>query len=150
MVRIQDKMSSPYEIQNGVPQGEVFSVPLFLIPINDITECVHFPFSQRLFADDYSISLQSTDPLRAHRLIQKILDVISNWTTTKGYPFAFFKTTLVIFKKRNPTSTLPPPILQNFHIKTKDLIKFLGLTFHRTSNWIHHITKVLRPNAFGP
>ena len=45
MVRIQDKISSPHEIQNGVPQGEVFSVPLFLIAINDIKKCVHFPFS---------------------------------------------------------------------------------------------------------
>jgi len=118
----------------------VFSVPLFLIAINDITKCVHFPFSQRLFADDYNISLQSADPLRAHRLIQKTLDVISNWTTTKGYRFSSFKTTLVIFKKkRNPTPSLPPLILQNFRIKTNDLIKFLGLTLHRTSNWIHHI-----------
>ena len=132
-------MSSPYEIQNGVPQGEVFSVSLYLIAVKDITKCVHFPFSQRLFADDYNFSLQSADPLRAHSLIQITLDVISNWATTKGCQFSSYKTTLVIFKKkRNPTPSLPPLILQNFRIKTNDPI-FLGLTFYRTSNWIYHI-----------
>ena len=34
MIRIQDKLSSRYEIQKGVLQGKVLSVPLFLISIN--------------------------------------------------------------------------------------------------------------------
>ena len=58
MVKIQNVTSSPLTVEIGVPQGEVFSVPLFLITINDISKCVKFPLTQRLFADDYSISLR--------------------------------------------------------------------------------------------
>ena len=127
-------MPSPYEIQNGVPQGDVFSAPLFLIAINDITKCVYFLSP--------STSVQSVDSLRAHS------HVMSNWITTKWYRFSSFQTTLVIFERRNPTPILPPLILQNFHIRAKDLIKFHRLTFHHTSIWIHHIkslkTKCLR------
>ena len=55
-VRIQDQLSSHHIIQNGIPQGDVWSVPLFLIAINDITKCVAFPLTQRILADDFSIS----------------------------------------------------------------------------------------------
>lgn len=34
---------NPFPFQNSVPQGEVLSVLIFLIAINDITECVKFP-----------------------------------------------------------------------------------------------------------
>ena len=61
-------------MQNRVPQGEVFSVPIFLIAINDITKRVDFPFSQWLFADDYNINHQTADLQRAHRLLPKMLD----------------------------------------------------------------------------
>ena len=142
MVRIQDKISSPHKIQNGVLQGEMFSVPLFLIVINDITNCVQFPFSQRLFADDYNITLQSSDPSRAHRLLQNTLDNITNWASSRGFRFSSHKTSLLLFKKRSPTPILSPLFSQNFQIKTTKLTKFLGLLFHTTSNWTHHIKKL--------
>lgn len=43
LVRINNITSPPLSVQNGVPQGEVFSVLLFLIAINDITKCVNPP-----------------------------------------------------------------------------------------------------------
>jgi len=48
-VRIEDQLSSHHLIQNGVSQGEVWSVPLFLITIDDIcTWCVPFPLTQQM------------------------------------------------------------------------------------------------------
>ena len=103
---------------------------VFLIAINGITNCVQFPFSQRLSADDYNITLQSSDPSRAHRLLQKVLDKITNWASSpRGFRFSSLKTFLLVFKKRKPTPTLPPLYLQNFQIKTTELT-FLGLLFH--------------------
>jgi len=64
----------------------------------------------------------------------------------------YFISTRVIFAhflvQTNSYSPPPPLFLQGFHIKTTDLIKFLGLLFHSASNWTHHIknlkTKCLR------
>ena len=73
-VKTHNVVSSSDPIQNGVLQGEVFSVCLFLIAINDLTKCIKFPLTQRLFADDYNISLRSSNPHRAHRLLQQALN----------------------------------------------------------------------------
>jgi len=78
MVRIQNITSSPLP-------GEVFSV-LLLVVINGITKCVKFPLTQHLSADDYSVSVRSSNLLRAQdsynkhstplprRLWKKVLD----------------------------------------------------------------------------
>lgn len=125
---------------HSVPQGEVWSVPLFLLAINDITKCTPFPLTQRLFADDYSISLHSSNPIRSKRLLQETLNKISVWASDRGFRFSPDKTGLVIFRKnRRSISALPPLHLQGFSIKTLNSYKFLGLTFDQNLSWISHI-----------
>jgi len=87
---------------------------LFLIAINDISKCVTFPLTQCLFADDYGISLRSSDPARAHRLLQEVLDIITAWSNNKGFRFSSKKTYMVIFK-RNESHSLPwAPVSSKF------------------------------------
>jgi len=43
IVRIQNITSSPFPIKNGVSQGEVLSVLLFLVPINDTQNVLNSP-----------------------------------------------------------------------------------------------------------
>lgn len=138
-VKIQDQLSSPHIIENGVPQGEVLSVLLFLIAINDLPQQTDFPITQRLFADDYSISLKSSNPIRAHRLLQQTLDRISVWATERGFQFSAKKTVFITFCKRKPIPTLPPLRLQNFQITISNTTKFLGLHFDHKLSWLHHI-----------
>lgn len=54
-VVIGNVMSSVYEQQNGIPQGSVIAVTLFLIMINDISEYFDESVQSLLFADDLSI-----------------------------------------------------------------------------------------------
>ena len=150
-VRIQNIYSSHHPIQNGVPQGEVWSVPLFLIAINDLTNCVHFPLTRRLFADDFSVSLASSNPKRAARLLQLTLDKISSWSTAPGFRFSpDKKTVLIIFHKIHSRPPSPPPLLhlQNFPITLQMSTKFLGLTFHSNSSWTPHI-KILKAKCLN-
>ena len=139
-VRIEDQLSSHQPIQNGVPQGEVWSVPLFLIAIDDICACVSFPLTQRLFADDFSISLLSSNPHRAARLLQQTLNTISSWAVDRGFCFSSGKTGLVIFRKhRRSIDLLPKLYCQNFPINILTHYKFLGLTFDHKLTWMLHI-----------
>ena len=98
-VRIQNIYSSPHLVHNGVPRGEVWSVPLFLIAINDLTNCVTFPLTRRIFADDFSVSLAFFNPKRATRLLQLTLNKISSWSSARGSRFSDKKSVLVIFRK---------------------------------------------------
>ena len=45
-VRLGGHLSTQRNIENGVPQGSVLSVSLFLIAINEISSQVHFPITQ--------------------------------------------------------------------------------------------------------
>ena len=117
---------------------------LFLIAINDITSCISSSLiTQRLFADDYNISLRSSNPNRAHRLLQKCLNSISSWCTQNGFRFSAHKTHLVIFKSRNPSPHIPPLKLQNFEIPIHNSAKMLGLHFDQNLTWSSHI-KILK------
>ena len=97
------------------------------------------PLAQRLFADDYSISLRSSNPIRAQRLLQETLDDISEWTSGKGFRFSPSKTYSVTFKKRNPIPSIQPLILQGFQIPFQRTAKLLGMTFDQRLNWSAHI-----------
>jgi len=65
-------MSSPHYIQDGVPQGEMFSLSLFRIAISDITKCEDFPFSQHFLRTISSFNHQTlseyTDYFKEHRI----------------------------------------------------------------------------------
>jgi len=62
---------------------------VFLVAINDVTKCVKFLLSQGLFADDYNISVRSSEPLRTHRLLQQTLNSITTWSLKKkGFKFS--------------------------------------------------------------
>ena len=148
-VRIQNQYSSHQPIQNGVPQGEVWSVPLFLIAINELTNCVHFPLTKRLFADDFNISLISSNPDRAKRLLQITLNQITKWSSERGYRFSDQKMVMVIFQKKS-SHPIPFPTLhlQNFKIIRKSSAKFLGLTFDTKFSWTPHI-KILKAKCLN-
>jgi len=61
---------------------------LFLIAINDLINRVTFPLTSRLFADDFSVSLTSSNPKRAARLLQLTLNKISSWFSARGFRFS--------------------------------------------------------------
>ena len=76
-VRITDCLPNPYTLENGVPQGSVASISLFLISINEITSNVHFPPNQILFTEDVSIQPQTNipPPLKdSHKIYNHNLD----------------------------------------------------------------------------
>jgi len=148
MVAIQNVTSSPLTVENDVPQGEVFSVPLFLIAINDISKCVKFPLTQRLFADNYSISLRSSNPDRAHRLLQEVLNIITAWSNSNGFRFSSKKPTWLSSKKGVSLPALNPCFfkISKFHSVTQlnslacTLIKtYLGQSHQNSDGEMHAI-----------
>jgi len=137
-VRIQNIYCSHYFIQNGVPQGEVWSAPFFLIATNDLINCITFPLTRRLFADDFSVPLASFNPKRAALLLHLTNNKISSWSSARRFRFSDKKIVLVILRKIHSRSPSPPPLLhfQNFQITLQLFTKFLGLTFHSNTSWI--------------
>lgn len=63
--RIQVKangiLSNPITSRNGIPQGFVISVTLFLIEINDILINIKPPIQRNLFANDFKLTCSEKD-----------------------------------------------------------------------------------------
>ncbi len=77
-VRVENNLSTPYHIKNGVPQGSVLSVYCFLLLINDVMKVIPPPNQTRLFADDLNITLQSNSLKFVSNLRQLWLNNLKN------------------------------------------------------------------------
>ena len=141
-VRVSDQLSTFHQIQNGVPQGSVISVTLFLVAINDISSKINFPLTHILFADDLSINIQSRNPSRAHRLLQNTINKLDKWSLNHGFRFSALKSRLIIFQKKYRTIHFPPLVLNNQIIPHTRSTKFLGLIFDYRLSWIPHIKEL--------
>ena len=71
--------SSEKPISAGVPQGSVLGPLLFLIYLNDITD--NLTGMARLFADDTSLSLSSTNLAVIERVVNDDLFTLKEWAT---------------------------------------------------------------------
>ena len=129
-VKIKNHLSTVKLQQNGIPQGSVLSVTLFILKINGITKDI--PRSEgwcsSLFVDDLQISFRNSNPTVIREKMQSVLNKIQDWTKYNGFKFSPQKTNIVIF---NPTTQMEinPPILKlgDTNLPYQNTVKFLGL-----------------------
>lgn len=54
-VKVNGFLSKQVTLQNGVPQGSVLSVTLFLMAINEVTQQIPLPIKISMYADDITL-----------------------------------------------------------------------------------------------
>ncbi len=138
-VCIGSKTSSLLLVQNGVPQGYVLSVTLFLIAINDITSCIRPSMSIRLFVDDINICLESPSPTIAQPLLQQCIDSVNTWCLPHGFSLSQEKTYCMAFHRKNKPSPSPSLTLNSCPLSFKETSTFLRLTFDKKLTWLPNI-----------
>lgn len=140
-VKVYDKISSPHHIENGLPQGSVLSVTLFLVAINDICNNLPKPAKFILFADDCSIYCSGSQIITTTRFLQQALDALARWSSETGFSFSPTKTQCIIFNKKKKE---PLPILNfmNTQLPFANSIRILGLTFDHKLTWRPHLKKL--------
>jgi ribonuclease P/MRP protein subunit RPP40 len=78
-VRIDSCVSGLCNVISGVPQGSVLGPALFIVYVNDITDCIASNVTVKLFADDtklYSVITEDDDNCAQ---LQHSLDLIATW-----------------------------------------------------------------------
>ena len=144
-VRVGNTYSDTKVQEEGVPQGSVLSVTLFLIAINSIVERIGEaePSVQcSLFADDLAIYYSSADLNVAKQHIQNAVNTATDWTKERGFKFSPTKTVAIHFCKSSQKRrvNVPPNItLNNIPLIYEKSVKFLGVILDSSLTFNEHI-----------
>ena len=84
-VSLNSKSSGPSEVINGVPQGSILGILLFLIFINDLPLFLqNMSTNVGLYADDTTIYYIDRDKPSLARQLQSSLDSLQKWCRQNG------------------------------------------------------------------
>ena len=124
----------------GVPQGSVLGPLLFLIYINDFESCTSLDL--HLFADDSNLFYAHTYLLPLQTFLNSELGKISVWLCANKL-LNIDKSNFVLLhsqQKRLMRSVILK--INNYEIKQKESIKYLGIFIDSNLNWKTHVSYI--------
>lgn len=127
---------------NGVPQGEVISVTLFLVAINNLISSLPPGTKTCLFADDLVVYINGKNLRTLQIQIQNAIKNLEDYSNTTGFCFSSEKTKAVHFNRRQYNRYNPRLTLYNKPIQYVNQIKFLGVIFDSKLTWKQHINNL--------
>ncbi|KAG8200903.1 hypothetical protein JTE90_020543 [Oedothorax gibbosus] len=99
-VRVGSTLSRDFYQREGVPQGSVLSVVLFILKINDIVRQLPPTVKGTLFVDDFQISCASANMSTVERQLQIAIRKITDWTNHNGFVISNQKTICLHFCRK--------------------------------------------------
>lgn len=141
-VRLGATYSKLFEQENGVPQGSVLSVTLFIVKMNSIATAIPRNISYSLYVDDVHISYSSLSLSTAERQLQIATYKLAAWARENGFTFSPQKTACVVFSRRRGIHPDPCIMLNGHQLAVKDEQKFLGVVFDRKLTFTSHVRSI--------
>lgn len=143
-VMLGNVSSEVFNQDNGVPQGSILSVYLFLIGINNLLNCIIHPAEGYLFADDLVVLVQGKKIKQMETILNKTLKEIEKWSNSCGLTFSINKMSCITFSRLRKPAPDPILSLHNSRIPIADQHKFLGVIFDKRLSFVPHITSLHR------
>lgn len=132
-------ISDPFNQENGVPQGGVLSVTLFIIKLNTITEQIPPYLQYSLYVDDIQISYTSCNISLCERKLQLGINRMTAWANRNGFKFSPEKTVCVPFSLRRGLMLEPSLHMGREEIPVHTQHKFLGVIYDKKLTFKSHI-----------
>ncbi|KAI3386578.1 hypothetical protein SNEBB_007980, partial [Seison nebaliae] len=146
-IKLGDTLSTPYSQLEGVPQGGVLSVTLFLVAINGLTQAVGNSTNPTLFVDDFGILIVGNNFISLCRQAQLAINKAVNWAQSKGFKFNANKTNVVHFHRRRCDFGPIELTLQRQLLTVRTEVRFLGLYLDYKLQWKTQVEQ-LRKSCF--
>ena len=143
-VEFNGKISNTVQTNCGVPQGSNLGPLLFLIYINDISNCSDI-LKFRLFADDTNAFLEDYDIQTLTSRVNIELEKLTVWIKTNKLSLNIKKSKFMIFSttQRQPNN-MPSVMLDGSILEHSEFFKYLGIFLDRNLNWKFHINIICR------
>lgn len=138
-VQLGTTLSRPFIQENGVPQGSVLSVTLFIIKMNSVATAIPPSVSYSLYVDDIQICCSSSNMAMCERQLQLTINKLTKWSKENGFKFSPQKTVCVPFSRVRGMVPEPTLTLNNHDLAVQPEHKFLGLIFDRKLTFWSHI-----------
>ncbi|XP_055524853.1 uncharacterized protein LOC129718269 [Wyeomyia smithii] len=136
--------SSSYDLENGIPQGAVLSVTLFLLSIDDITKQIDPICKILLYADGIVLYMSSNFLKSLQKRMQSAVNKMQKWLSNNGFRISVPKTSCMHFCRRKKHSTnLVFQIIKD-NIQEVEEVRFLGMICDKKLSWrtqIEHVKK---------
>ena len=140
-VFVNGSRSSHFKVDYGVPQGSVLGPLLFLIYINDLSNCTSN--SPRLFADDTCLIFHDHNLSRLEQLCNNELNKVIHWMRVNKLTGNPVKTqALIISPKCNDNTADIKLFLNSTRINLSTNIKYLGIIIDKHLYFKDHINYI--------
>ncbi|GFT03575.1 probable RNA-directed DNA polymerase from transposon X-element [Trichonephila clavipes] len=106
-VRLGGTLSAPFTQAEGVPQGSILSVTLFICHISSILNILSPSIQASLYVDDLQISCEGSDMRMIERQLQTAVNNILKWCDTNGHSISASKSCCVHFLPQTGYSSRP-------------------------------------------
>jgi hypothetical protein len=132
-------VSAPNETKQGVPQGSVLGLILFLLYINNLPLNIKEARTV-LCADDTHILVTAKNRQSLQQKINKVMDELQGWFNANSLILNTEKTTAVLFHSRQERDLMELQIkFGKIEIAYKSETKFLGMYVGKHMDWNAHI-----------
>ncbi|GFR32545.1 putative RNA-directed DNA polymerase from transposon X-element [Trichonephila clavata] len=138
-VRLRSFYSNIFIQEQGVLQGSVLSVLLFIIKINSLTHHINQGIQCSLYVEDEQISYSSKFLNVSERQIQTTINNFTKWAEQNGFVFSTEKTVSVVFSRKRGVFPNPELFIGRSLIKVVKEFKFLGLIFDQSLRFHRHL-----------
>ena len=146
-VFVNGSSSSFNDINVGVPQGSVLGPLLFLVFINDLPCCLTNTFLN-IYADDTVIHACGSDINNVQQLLQRDVDIVSQWFFHNKLLVNELKThCMIVTSNRKLLSHRLNINLNGTQIEQVKVTKYLGFCLDTKLCWSDHINKLVKKIA---
>ncbi|GBN69716.1 putative RNA-directed DNA polymerase from transposon BS [Araneus ventricosus] len=141
-VRLASEMSDYFIQEEGVPQGSILSVTLFILKINNVLNRLPLSVKSYLYVDDLRIFCTGMNMNCIQRQLQTAINNISQWSDDNGFTISASKTAAVHFCRKRNLHLDPELKLNGVSIPFLKEIRFLGVVFDNKLSFLPHVMQL--------
>lgn len=144
-VSIGGKSSGLKHQENGIPQGSVLSVTLFLIAMEPLFRVIPENVEALLYADDILLLSKGPFPFSTKTRLQKAINAVVDWAKSIGFKISAEKSQSIhcckISRHKRNTKLIT---VNNKEIENTRCAKILGVYLDNKLNFNRHISHALK------
>ncbi|GBN58394.1 hypothetical protein AVEN_95891-1 [Araneus ventricosus] len=141
-LRLGNFYSDSFNQVEGVPQGCVLSVTLFILHFSEVLNHLPPSVTGTLYVDDLQISCQGCNMCLIERQLQNAINKIVSWCDENGHTLSAEKSKCVHLCRKRSIHADPILSIRNDAISIVDEIRFLGVIFDRKLTFLPHILQL--------